>query len=170
MTRLMDPMISELEREAAGTRRLLERIPEDKLDWTPHPKSMPLRRLALHIALIPGRITSMLASDSVEMTTLKFDAPPADSVADLLAAFEQSVAAAKERLGAMDDTRAQAVWTMYRDGQVFRSMPRIAFARTVLLNHWYHHRGQLTVYLRMLDVPLPAIYGSSADEGPFAAR
>ncbi len=170
MTRLMDSMIGELEREAAGTRRLLERIPEDKLDWMPHPKSMPLRKLALHIALIPERITSMLAHDSVEMTTLQFDTPPSETVADILAALEKSVAAAKARLAATDDGRAEAVWTMYREGQVFRSMPRIAFARTVLLNHWYHHRGQLTVYLRMLDVPLPATYGSSADEGPFAAR
>jgi len=169
MTRLLDPMIAELEREAAGTRRLLERVPADKLDWMPHPKSMPLRRLALHIALIPERITSMLANDSVEMTTLQFDTPPADTVADILVAFERSVAAAKERLAATDDARAQAVWTMYREGKVFRSMPRLAFARTVLLNHWYHHRGQLTVYLRMLDVPLPATYGSSADESPSAA-
>lgn len=170
MTRLVDPMINELEREAAGTRRLLERLPEDKLDWTPHPRSMSLRRLALHIALIPNRITTMLANDSVEMTTLKFDTPPSDSVADILAAFETSVAAAKERLAGTDDTRALAIWTMFREGQVFRSMPRIVFARTVLLNHWYHHRGQLTVYLRMLDVPLPAIYGSSADEGPDTPR
>ena len=169
MTRLMDPMINELDREAAGTRRLLERIPADKLDWTPHAKSMPLRRLALHIALIPERITSMLANDSVEMTTLQFDTPPADTVADILAAFEKSIASARARLAATDDARAEAIWTMYREGQVFRSMPRIVFARTVLLNHWYHHRGQLTVYLRMLDVPLPAIYGSSADESPFPA-
>lgn len=169
MTRLVDPMINELEREAAGTRRLMERIPEDKLDWTPHSKSMSLRRLALHIATIPGRIVTMLASDSVEMTTLKFEPPPSGSVAEILAALEASVATAKKGLDGMDDARALAIWTMYREGKEFRSMPRIVFARTVLLNHWYHHRGQLTVYLRMLDVPLPAIYGSSADESPYAA-
>jgi uncharacterized damage-inducible protein DinB len=103
------------------------------------------------------------------MTTLNFEPPPSGSVAEILAAFDASVATAREGLARIDDARALAVWTMYREGKEFRSMPRIHFARAVLLNHWYHHRGQLTVYLRMLDVPLPAIYGSSADENPYAA-
>ncbi len=164
--RLIDPIMAELDQEAQTTRRVLERVPEDKLAWKPHPKSMSLGQLALHLATAPGMIATIASQDRVEAPS--FQQSEAKSRAEILDAFTQSVATAKDLLNKIDDTRAMATWTLSRDGKVLMAVPRLAMIRAILLNHSYHHRGQLTVYLRLLNVPVPSIYGPSADENPFA--
>ncbi len=165
--RLVDPLIAELEQEAESTRRVLERIPEDKLGWRPHPKSMSLGQLALHIATTPGGVAQVAAQDTMESP--QFDRPEPKSKREVLEALGQSVAMAMEFLRGLDDARATQNWTMTLAGKAIFSLPRIGFVRTIMLNHWYHHRGEMQVYLRLLDVPVPPVYGPTADENPFVA-
>jgi len=162
--RMVDPLIPELEQEAETTRRVLERIPEDKLGWRPHPKSMTLGQLALHIATTPGGVAKLASQNSVERFQLPRPEPA--SKREVLEALEQSVTSALEFLRGLDDARAAGSWTMVWNGQPLFSMPRIGLIRTIMLNHWYHHRGELQVYLRLLDVPVPSVYGPTADEDP----
>lgn len=164
--RIVDSILAELDQEAGTTRRILERVPTDKLGWTPHPKSMTLGQLALHIAQVPGTIAGFVAGPVFEMKG-DFKQGAAASTAEVLSTLEQSLAKAREILNGLDDATIGSMWTMKAGGQTIMSMPRIAVVRSVLLNHWYHHRGQLSVYLRELDVPVPSIYGPSADENPF---
>jgi uncharacterized damage-inducible protein DinB len=164
---LADMFIRELELEAKTTRRVLERVPDDKLAWKPHTKSMTLRQLAQHVATIPGGVSAMARHDGYDVE--KFTEPPQlESTAAILAAFEESVAQAKTNLAATDDAAMMQNWSFNRGGKPIMTIPRIGVFRSMLLNHLYHHRGQLTVYLRLLDVPVPSIYGPSADENPFA--
>jgi len=155
-------IIQELEQESQATRRVLERVPEDKLGWKPHPKSMSLGQLAMHIATIPGTIA--------EVSLAPFDArtpiprPEAQSTAELLALLDESLDRAKTILHGMSDAELGSPWQMMNGSQELWSLPRGAFLRSVLLNHLYHHRGQLTVYLRQTGAELPAVYGDSADE------
>lgn len=166
MVRLVDSFIPELDQEAATTRRVLERVPGDKLGWKPHAKSMSLGQLALHVATTPGGVARVLSQDSLESTG--FDRPAPASAAELIPALEESVKAAKRFLSDLNDQKAMAAWQPTQDGKVLFEAPRIAVIRSIMLNHWYHHRGQLSVYLRLLNVPVPSIYGPSADENPFA--
>jgi len=164
--RIVDSLIAEIEQEAATTRRVLERVPEDKLEWRPHPKSMSLGQLALHVAQTTGQVVDALAMDVMEAP--EFGSPPsAESSAQLLSAHDASVAHAIETLNGWDDARAVSDWSLTKDGETLMVIPRIGFMRGVGMNHLYHHRGQLSVYLRLLDVPVPSIYGPSADENPF---
>jgi uncharacterized damage-inducible protein DinB len=164
---IADTLIMELEREAQTTRKLLERVPDDKLAWKPHAKSMSLGRLAQHVATTPGFISGMARLDGYDVE--KFAEPPAlESAAALVAAMEESVAQAKANLAATDDAAMMADWSFRRGGHAIMTIPRIGVYRSILFNHLYHHRGQLSVYLRLLDVPVPSIYGPSADENPFA--
>ncbi len=165
---LAHSVIAELEQEAVSTRRVLERIPEDKLSWRPHPKSMSLGQLALHIATTPAGVARIAGMDSVEAPNVT-QAEPA-SRAEVLEAHDQGVVAAREFLRNLSDERAEAAWTMTRGGKPTLSVPRIELIRMVMLRHVYHHRGELCVYLRLLDVPVPAIYGPSADENPSGER
>jgi uncharacterized damage-inducible protein DinB len=158
-------ILNEMEREAVATRKLLERVPEDKLDWRPHPKSFTLGQLALHIAQIPGRVSQMAALDVFEVRP--FDRPQAQSRQELLDTFQQSLATARQVVVGMDEQKLAAPWSLDANGMTLMTIPRGVMMRTILLNHYYHHRGQLSVYLRLLDVPIPSIYGPSADENPF---
>jgi uncharacterized damage-inducible protein DinB len=158
-------LIQELEMEAATTRRVLERVPEERFAWTPHPKSRSLGHLAMHVAQNPGSVMSLAAQNTADLPS--FSDPMPASTAELLETLDASVAEAKRLLGGMSDAAITETWRVRRDGVEIMAMPRIAFLRSVFLNHWYHHRGQLTVYLRELDVPIPSIYGPSADENPF---
>ena len=164
---IAESFLGEIDQEAATTRRVLERVPGDKLSWKPHEKSMSLGQLALHVATVPGTVAGILTPDEIELPP-SFEQAPAGSVDELLPALENSVASAKEFLGDLDDGAAMATWSVKRDGQDVMALPRVAAIRSIMLNHWYHHRGQLSVYLRLLDVPVPSIYGPSADENPFA--
>jgi uncharacterized damage-inducible protein DinB len=164
--RLADSMLMEFEQEAQITKRVLERVPEDKLSWKPHAKSFSLGQLALHIASVPGNVAALAAMDTVEAPV--FAQAEAKSRHEVLDTFSKSLDSAKETVGKMDDARLTSIWTLTKNGETLMAISRIGFLRSVLLNHVYHHRGQLSVYLRMLDVPVPSIYGPSADENPFA--
>jgi uncharacterized damage-inducible protein DinB len=161
-------LITELETEANATRRVLARVPGDHLAWRPHPKSMSLAQLAHHVASIPGSIARLGALDGLDAASTNFTPQPAESAEALLPTLEASVAAAKEFLAGLTEERAMAPWRLTAGEREIFTMPRIGLMRTLALNHWYHHRGQLVVYLRLLDVPVPAVYGRSADENPLA--
>lgn len=164
---MVDAMLTEVAQEATSTRRLLERVPNDKLAWKPHAKSMSLGQLALHVAAAPGQIAALLARDVVQAPD--FASPPsATSTAEAVETLDRSLQEVQRVLKGMDDQTAMTSWRLVRGDKTLVAAPKIAVVRTILLNHWYHHRGQLTVYLRLLDVPLPSIYGPSADENPFA--
>lgn len=168
MTTMFDPMLSEFHEEAAITKRILERIPADKLSWKPHAKSMTLGQLASHIATVPGALAKITQMDTFDVSQGSFVPPQPKDMQEVRAAFEQSVHDADACLSGMTEQKAQGNWRlMHGDKEIF-SKPRISVLRSIMLNHWYHHRGQLSVYLRLLDVPVPVIYGRSADENPFA--
>jgi uncharacterized damage-inducible protein DinB len=162
---LTKALISELTSEAATTRRVLERVPADKLSWRPHQKSMTLGQLALHIAQLPGAIAELVSELNVEAPVVPLR--EATSRDQLLSTLDESVATATAKLSGWDDNDLRAEWKMTRGPQTLLQVPRIGMIRSVMLNHWYHHRGQLVVYLRLLDVPIPSIYGPTADEKTF---
>jgi uncharacterized damage-inducible protein DinB len=161
-------IVEELENEATTTRRVLERVPGDKLAWKPHAKSMSLGELALHVAMSPGVICGWAAQDVTQFTGEKVPAP--QSTEEILAAHDQSVKTSKNLLGQIGDAGLDKMWTAKAGDNTLMAMPKASLVRAIVMNHWIHHRGQLSVYLRLLDVPLPSIYGPSADENPFAAR
>jgi uncharacterized damage-inducible protein DinB len=165
-TRIADAIVMEMDQEAEITRRLFDVIPEDKLSWRPHPKAKSLGELAIHIACIPGSVAEISRLDTKEAGTFPAE-PEAASVDEIKAAFAESLEKGKNIVSATDDARAMAEWKLTKDGNTILAMPRAAFWRSILLNHNYHHRGQLSAYLRELDVPLPSIYGPSADTNPF---
>ena len=160
----VDELRQELEQEARTTRRVLERVPEDKLAWKPHEKSMSMGGLATHLANLPNWGGNILNEPFFDLA----DAPPnlaeKTSRAEILAAFDET---AKRTRGWLDktDPELMAPWTLKRGGHEMFTMPRISAFRSFVLYHSVHHRGQLTVYLRLNNVPLPAIYGPTADEG-----
>jgi uncharacterized damage-inducible protein DinB len=164
--RIADSILMEMDQEAETTRRLFNVISDDKLSWRPHAKARSLGELAMHVATIPGSVAGIAELDSKEAGTFPVD-PEATSRAQLLEIFAESLKKGKDIVASTDDTRAMEEWKLTKDGETIMSMPRAAFWRMVLLNHNYHHRGQLSAYLRELDVELPSIYGPSADTNPF---
>jgi uncharacterized damage-inducible protein DinB len=164
---LIDGLLQELEAEAQTTRRVLERVPDDQLGWRPHEKARTLGELALHVAIVPGGVAELVASPSPAQAPQFVADPSPKSASELIPALDRSVAKAKEVLGGMHDATITATWRMMDGERELFAVPRIAMLRSVMLNHWYHHRGQLTTYLRQLGVPVPSIYGPSADENPF---
>jgi uncharacterized damage-inducible protein DinB len=167
--RLADSLLQELAMEAATTRRVLERVPDAKLAWKPAEKSRTLGQLALHIATNPGAVASLASSNPAELPGFGAPEPSPASTAELLATLDRSVEQATAIVGGMDDAALAETWRLTGGGRDVLTMPRVALLRTIMLNHWYHHRGQLSVYLRELGVPVPSIYGPSADENPFAS-
>ena len=165
---MIEGLLQELEQEAQTTRRVLERVPENRLGWKPHDKSMSLGQLALHVATIPGAIAEI--SQQSPFSVPQFTQPSAASAAELIPALEQSVAKAREIVGSMDEADLAKTWRVVDGDREVMALPVRAVLRSIMLNHWYHHRGQLSVYLRQVGVPVPSIYGPSADENPFAAR
>lgn len=157
-------LAAELQYEAQGTRRVLERVPMENREWTPHEKSMTLVRLATHLAEIPGWADTIIEQEQFEMDTNAFVPREAESRPELLEMFDEGVKKAIELLSQTDDDRMMGIWRMFADGRKVVEMPRAMVVRGFMLSHLIHHRGQLTVYLRMRDVPLPAIYGPTADE------
>ncbi len=163
---ITDSFIAEMQMEAATTRRLLECVPDGKMDWQPHPRAMSLGRLVHHVAEVPG-MAVMFEADTFD--TANFPAPQsAASAAAAIATMEEAVAAGVAALGRVDDAKAMGNFTLTNGDRALMTMPRVALYRAIMLNHWYHHRGQLSTYLRILDVKLPSIYGPSADVNPFA--
>jgi uncharacterized damage-inducible protein DinB len=160
----IEAILTELTQEAATTRRVLERVPDQSFDWRPHEKSMSLGQLAQHIAQTPGGIADIIVQDSFEP---KFNPPVSTNKTEMLNAFDSGIAHARDTLSKLDDEFLTKPWSLMRGHNVIFTVPRSAVIRNIMLNHWYHHRGQLSVYLRLLNVPLPSIYGPSADENPF---
>ena len=163
---MIESLIQELEQEAQTTRRVLERVPGDKLGWKPHAKSMSLGQLAMHVATTPGGVSEVVRKSPFDASN--FSQPNATSAAELLPALDQGIAKAKENLRAIGDAGLGNMWRVVDGDRELTAMPVGAALRSIMLNHWYHHRGQLSVYLRELNVPVPSIYGPSADENPFA--
>ena len=162
---IAESLLAELEQEAQTTRRVLERVPQAHLSWKPHPKSLSLGQLALHVAIVPGAVAELLVPDSMEAP--QFIHPEATAAAELVPALEASVIKARQHLGGLSDAAMGSTWRVMKGDRELMAMPRVAFARSIMLNHWYHHRGQLLVYLRLLNVPVPSVYGPTADENPF---
>jgi len=141
-------------------------VPGDKLAWRPHPKSYSLGQLALHTAIVPAALARILTPDVFVMTGFTQGEP--GSAAELVPALEGSVASARSFLQGLTPAQATMTWKMVSGDKTIMSAPRIGLVRALMFNHWYHHRGQLLVYLRLLDVPVPSVYGPTADENPFA--
>jgi uncharacterized damage-inducible protein DinB len=158
----IDPILMELSHEMATTRRLLERVPDAHLGWKPHVKSMTMARLATHIAEIPGWVSGILDQDGFEIGG-DYTPHTAASAAEILAMLDKNVALAEAAIRKQTPERLSAMWRLTKQGKTIVEMPRMGVIRSLLLNHLIHHRGQLSVYLRLKDVPLPSIYGPSAD-------
>ncbi len=159
-------LVPEFDHEMATTRTLLERVPDGKDDWKPHEKSMSLARLANHIATLPGYVNAVLGADEFDANPEggeKYTTPAFHSAAERVAAFDAAVASARSALAAVSDEDLGKQWTLKNGGKTMFSFPRAAVLRSFAFSHLIHHRGQLSVYLRLLDVPLPSIYGPTAD-------
>ena len=159
----IDAILMEMSQEAATTRRLLERVPAQHLTWKPHEKSMTMGRLSTHIAEIPGWVSTILDTDGFDVGSSNYTPQTAGSVADLLSMFDKNVPLAEAAIRRQTPDRLSAMWRITKQGQVLLELPRMGVIRTLLLNHLIHHRGQLSVYLRLKSVPLPSIYGPTAD-------
>jgi len=166
--KLTDLFLDELEREAAGTRRALQRVPDGRNDWKPHEKSMRFGYLAVLVASMPGWIDLMVHRDELDLSAAdggKFRPKEVATNAELLQIFEESLAKGRAALKSTTDDHLMTKWKFVMGGRPISEEPRYVMIRDSVLNHWAHHRGQLTVYLRLTDAPVPAIYGPSADEG-----
>ncbi len=164
---LNESFITELQMEAASSRKMIERVPEKSFDWKPHEKSMTLGRLAYHISENPQWVSAIVNKDEIDFAANDYVPKEAKTSAELLKVFDESIAGAVECLKNASDEKLMGNWTMRNGEQIFFTLPKIAVLRSFILSHSIHHRGQLSVYLRMLDVPLPQIYGPTADETNF---
>lgn len=154
----------EMEQEAATARRLLERLPEDKFEWQPHEKSMTLGRLGSHVAETIEWTEMTIHQDVLDFAEMDYKPEPPATSAGLLEKFDAGVKAALETLNGVSDEDIMKPWTMKDGEKVYMTMPKVAVMRGFVMNHMIHHRGQLSVFMRLLDVPVPSIYGPSADE------
>jgi uncharacterized damage-inducible protein DinB len=163
---IKDALLPEFDHEMGTTRRLLERTPEAQFAWKPHEKSMSLGQLAGHIANIPHWCDAILQHTVFDVSSLGEDVRPRvpESIASLLKEFDAKVAAARAGIAATGDAEMLTPWTFKQGGHELFTMPRIAAVRSFIMNHLIHHRGQLSVYLRLNNVPLPSMYGPTADE------
>jgi uncharacterized damage-inducible protein DinB len=158
-------MLAEFETQTQITRRFLERLPEDKLTWKPHEKSMTAGQLAFHLATVPGGIVRFVGSNPAQAPK-SFEFPQPASRAEILKALDESIATVRSLLPKFDDAAMKEIWRMRTGEKEIMAQPRGEFLRDVMLSHWYQHRGQFSVYLRILNVAVPASWGPSADEPP----
>ena len=161
-------LLPEFDHEMANTRKTLERVPDTAFDWTPHEKSLSMRDLVSHLSNIPAWTAMTIEQDSIDMAPLDGSEPPRTepvaSTAQAVETFDTNVAAARAILEGAGDEKLMETWSLLAGGETMFAMPKVAVLRSFIMNHMIHHRAQLTVYLRMNDVPLPALYGPSADE------
>lgn len=163
-------LLPEFDQEMKNTRKTLERVPEEKFGWKPHEKSWAMGGLATHIANLVGWANLSIEHDSFDLAPNGVPMPQAASVKsrqELLAMFDKNVAAARVAIAGASDAELMKSWALQRNGQTLMTVPKIAVLRSFVMNHGIHHRAQLGVYLRLNDIPVPAIYGPSADENPF---
>lgn len=159
-------LIAEMTQEAATTRKVLERVPSEKLSWKPHEKSMSLGRLATHVAELPKWTATTVHQDSLDLSG-PYNPNTLESTAEIVELFEKNLAEALEALAGVSDETLRQPWTLTVGERTVFTLPKAAVLRTMVFNHVVHHRGQLSVYLRLNGVPVPAMYGPSADEGAF---
>ena len=168
---LSKSLLPEFDHEMANTRKTLERVPDDKSDWKPHEKSMAMGGLATHLSNIPTWAVYAIGQDSLDLVPEGKPLPPAElakSQAELLATFDMNVAKARAAIAGASDAELFKPWSLMTNGNTIMTMPKIVVLRGFVMSHMIHHRAQLGVYLRLNDIPVPAIYGPSADENPFA--
>jgi len=158
-------LLSEFEAQAPLTRKFLERVPESKLTWKPHEKSMTLGQLAYHLASVPAGIARFVGTNPAQAPE-KFDFPQPSSVSEVLKTHDEGVTVVRGVLSTFDDSAMKETWRMMAGNREVLAMPRATFVRDIMLSHWYQHRGQMCVYLRILNVPVPSTWGPSADEAP----
>ena len=166
--KITDLLLPEFDQEMANTRKTLERVPDNKLSWKPHPKSWAMGELATHIANMTGWLTDVVTKDSFDIAPAgapPYKEEPVASQSELLTRFDKSVSSARAALAGASDEALMAQWSLLKTGAPLFTMPRITCIRSFVMNHCIHHRAQLGVYLRMNDLPVPATYGPSADEG-----
>lgn len=166
---MRDLLLSEFDQEMANTRKMLERAPQDRFNYQPHAKSFKLERLAGHIADLPTWALHAMETQFLELEPGQFPPFIPASSQELLAHFDEQVSLAHDAIAGASDEDLNAIWTMKWQGKTVVSMPRISVLRFFVLNHMIHHRAQLSVYLRLLNVPVPGMYGPSADEAPFSS-
>ena len=167
---LNESLLPEFDHEMANTRKTLERVPLDKPDWKPHPKSMAVGSLASHLGNIPTWVNYTIGQDSLDLAPGGEPLPSAElakSQEELLATFDENIAKARAAISGASDAELFKPWTLMSNGNTILTMPKIAVLRSFVMNHLIHHRAQLGVYLRLNDIPVPSIYGPSADENPF---
>lgn len=157
--------MNELKYEGSQTKKLLERVPFDQFGWKPHERSMLLEKLAIHVAEIPRWASRILTATEFDFTKANYTAPEVNSTDDLVQLSETNIQNALNDFAATSEEDLMTPWTFRRGEHVIFTLPRVAAIRTLAMNHLVHHRGQLSVYLRLLNVPIPGMYGPSADEG-----
>jgi uncharacterized damage-inducible protein DinB len=155
-------LLAEFEDQAPITRKFLERLPDGKITWKPHARSMTAGQLAYHLALVPGGVVRGAQNDKIAPPGFSFPQPA--TLQEILDTFDQSIATVREVLPGFDDATMEATWRIVDGDKELAAMPRVALLRNIMFNHWYQHRGQFCVYLRLLDVPVPSSWGPSADE------
>jgi uncharacterized damage-inducible protein DinB len=158
-------MLAEFETQAPITRRFIERLPEDKLTWKPHEKSMSAGQLAYHLASVPGGVVRLAQANPAQAPGFSQPRQPV-SVQEILKTLDESIAAVRSALSKFDDAAMTETWRLFAGEREVLAQPRAEFLRDVMLSHWYQHRGQFSVYLRLLNVAVPASWGPSADEPP----
>jgi uncharacterized damage-inducible protein DinB len=168
MTPAASALLSEFDAEVPATRRVLERIPAEQFAWQPHPRSMSAGQLAQHVAAIPGSVARLTRLDGLDVSTAPAVYPAASGHDALMATLDQSIVSLRAALAALDDAATSAAFRLTFHDREIANWTRLTMIRTMGLNHWYHHRGELVVYLRLIGVPVPIVYGRSADENPFA--
>jgi uncharacterized damage-inducible protein DinB len=167
---LSESLLPEFDHEMANTRKTLERVPDDRFDWKPHQKSTSMGGLATHLSNIPTWAVYTISQDSLDLAPEGKPLPPAEpakSQSDLLYLFDSNVAKARAAIAEASDAELFKSWTLLSNGKQILTLPKIAVLRSFVMNHQIHHRAQLGVYLRLNDIPVPSIYGPSADENPF---
>ncbi len=157
-------LIAELKMEAASTKKILERVPTDKNDWKPHAKSMKMGSLANHVAELPGWIAMTLTTDELDLGTMDYKPTIPTSTEELLAKLDENVNKAVAAMENASDEDFGKMWTLRNGAHIMFTLPKIAVIRSMAFSHHYHHRGQLSVYLRLLDIPIPGMYGPSYDD------
>ena len=165
-------MLSEFDREMQNTRKTLERVPDDQWNWKPHDKSGTVGWLAGHVAILPSWATMTIQTEQLDVAAVdgpRFQLPKIDNKKDLLAQFDKNTKEARAALTSASDQELMKDWTLLAGGKTIFTMPKVACVRGMVLNHLIHHRAQLTVYFRLLGVPVPGLYGPSADEGQFGS-
>lgn len=167
MSKLNEPVIAELKQEAASTRKMLERIPEEKFSWKPHDKSMSLGELSHHVAEISKWVIASVDQDELDFAKMEYKPVVPTTTKELLRFFDDTVEKAVDCLKNASDEKLSGNWTMRNGDKIYFTMPKLVVLRSFVLSHSIHHRGQLSVYMRLLDIPLPQIYGPTADESNF---